>query len=209
MTIVDICGWRCSGQRTRLSCGSKKPKRSPRQNRVAVCGRSAPTGAASSTPAISRHTAKRAASSTSPPQRTLPSKMASSRAAIRPWWRWPGACSRAGRCRPSSGARRSSMIKCAVYILNRASTRSLNGITPYEAWNRRKPPVDHLPPFGCVAHMKKTGPDAIKLADRSPCSWALKRDPRPTGCTTQWETGYTSRATWCLKNVMHGRGNTT
>jgi hypothetical protein len=58
-------------------------------------------------------------------------------------------------------------VKCAVYILNRAPTRSLNGVTPYEAWNRRKPTVEHLRTFGCVAHMKKTGPGLTKLSDRS------------------------------------------
>jgi hypothetical protein len=58
-------------------------------------------------------------------------------------------------------------VKCAVNILNRAPTRSLNGITPYEAWNGRKPTVEHLRTFGCVAHMKKTGPGITKLSDLS------------------------------------------
>uniref|UniRef100_A0ACD5ZTS1 Uncharacterized protein n=1 Tax=Avena sativa TaxID=4498 RepID=A0ACD5ZTS1_AVESA len=58
-------------------------------------------------------------------------------------------------------------VKCAVYVLNRAPTRSLNGVTPYEAWHRRKPTVEHLRTFGCVAHMKRTGPGITKLSDRS------------------------------------------
>jgi hypothetical protein len=58
-------------------------------------------------------------------------------------------------------------VRCAVYILNRAPTRSLNRVTPYEAWNRRKPSVEHLRTFGCIAHMKKTGPGVNKLSDRS------------------------------------------
>jgi hypothetical protein len=58
-------------------------------------------------------------------------------------------------------------VKCAAYVLNRAPTRSLDGVTPYEAWHRRKPTVEHLRTFGCVAHMKRTGPGTNKLSDRS------------------------------------------
>jgi hypothetical protein len=31
------------------------------------------------------------------------------------------------------------VINCVIYLLNRYSTKSLNDITPQEAWNRRKP----------------------------------------------------------------------
>ena len=57
-------------------------------------------------------------------------------------------------------------VKCAVYILNRAPTRCLNGITPYEAWNQREPNVEHLRTFGCVAHMKRTGPGVVVVNNR-------------------------------------------
>lgn len=40
-------------------------------------------------------------------------------------------------------------------------------MTPYEAWNERKPTVEHLHTFGCVAHIKKMGPGVTKLSDRS------------------------------------------
>jgi hypothetical protein len=61
-------------------------------------------------------------------------------------------------------------VKTAVYLLNRAPSRSLNGVTPYEAWHGRKPNVQHLRTFGCVAHAKKLGPGLHKLADCStPC----------------------------------------
>jgi hypothetical protein len=46
-------------------------------------------------------------------------------------------------------------VKTAVYVLNRSPTRSLDGVTPFEAWHRR------------VAHVKKVGPGVSKLSDRS------------------------------------------
>jgi hypothetical protein len=58
-------------------------------------------------------------------------------------------------------------VRAATYVLNRAPTRSLQGLTPYEAWNKRKPSVEHLRTFGCVGHMKRTGPGITKLSDRS------------------------------------------
>jgi hypothetical protein len=58
-------------------------------------------------------------------------------------------------------------VKTAVYLLNRAPTRSVDGMTPYEAWHGKKPSVHHLCTFGCVAHVKRLGPGIDKLADRS------------------------------------------
>ena len=58
-------------------------------------------------------------------------------------------------------------VATAVYLLNRAPTRSLKGRTPYEAWYDRKPKVHHLRTFGCLAHVKITGPGVTKLSDKS------------------------------------------
>jgi transposase InsO family protein len=58
-------------------------------------------------------------------------------------------------------------VSTTVYLLNRAPTKSVKGITPYEARHGRKPFVHHLRTFGCIAHVKKTGPGQTKLADRS------------------------------------------
>ena len=55
----------------------------------------------------------------------------------------------------------------AVYLLNRAPTKSVIGMTPYEAWCSRKHSVDHLRTFGCIAHIKVLGAHNAKLADRS------------------------------------------
>jgi hypothetical protein len=62
-------------------------------------------------------------------------------------------------------------VSTAVYLLNRAPTRSFQGKTPYEAWYKKKPRVHHLRTFGCVAHVKKTGPGISKLSDRSTHKW--------------------------------------
>jgi hypothetical protein len=55
----------------------------------------------------------------------------------------------------------------AVYVLNRCPTKSLNNMTPYEAWHGRKPNVKHMRTFGCVAYVKLVGPGLTKLSDRS------------------------------------------
>jgi hypothetical protein len=55
----------------------------------------------------------------------------------------------------------------AVYNLNRAPTRSLNGRTPYEAWRKKWPSAGHLRTFGCTVFAKRVGPGMSKLADRS------------------------------------------
>jgi hypothetical protein len=58
-------------------------------------------------------------------------------------------------------------VTTAVYLLNRSPTKSVQDKTPYEAWHGKKPRVDHLRTFGCLAHVKKIGPGVGKLSDRS------------------------------------------
>jgi hypothetical protein len=58
-------------------------------------------------------------------------------------------------------------VRTAIYILNRCPTRTLSGMTPYEAWHGRKLNVHHMRVFGCVTHVKKVGPGISKLSDRS------------------------------------------
>jgi hypothetical protein len=57
-------------------------------------------------------------------------------------------------------------VVTTVYILNRSSTKALNGGTPYEAWLGCKPTVSHLRVFGCLAFGKELG-HIGKLDDRS------------------------------------------
>ncbi|KAK3746619.1 hypothetical protein QZH41_003126 [Actinostola sp. cb2023] len=60
-------------------------------------------------------------------------------------------------------------LNTAVYLHNRSHTRSLEGLTPYEAWTGSKPDVSNLKCFGCTAYAhipkderKKLDPKARK-----------------------------------------------
>jgi transposase InsO family protein len=58
-------------------------------------------------------------------------------------------------------------VLTAVFILNRSPTRSVEGMTPHEAWYGAKPLVHFLRTFGCVAHVNVVGGHQKKLDDRS------------------------------------------
>lgn len=58
-------------------------------------------------------------------------------------------------------------VTTAVYLLNRAFTKSIQGKTPYEVWRKKKPNISHLRTFGCIAHVKTALPHLSKLQDRS------------------------------------------
>jgi hypothetical protein len=58
-------------------------------------------------------------------------------------------------------------VTTAVYLLNRAPTKSVAGKTPFEAWHGHKPTVEHLRVFGFLAYVKVTRPHLKKLDDRS------------------------------------------
>ncbi|XP_066341538.1 uncharacterized protein [Miscanthus floridulus] len=57
-------------------------------------------------------------------------------------------------------------VATAVYLLNRAPTKALDGVTPYEAWHGRKPNVHYFRTFGCIAYVKSTKPYLKNLDDR-------------------------------------------
>ncbi len=44
-------------------------------------------------------------------------------------------------------------LAALVHVLDRCPTSALQGSTPYELWNGRKPGVDHLRVWGCVAYV--------------------------------------------------------
>jgi hypothetical protein len=48
-------------------------------------------------------------------------------------------------------------VMMAIHLLNRLSTRSLQGKTPYEDWHGRTLAVSSLKTFGCVAYTKDLG----------------------------------------------------
>jgi hypothetical protein len=58
-------------------------------------------------------------------------------------------------------------VTIAVYLLNRAPTKSMAGKTLFEAWHGHKPAIEHLRVFGCVAYVKATRPNLKKLDDQS------------------------------------------
>lgn len=68
-------------------------------------------------------------------------------------------------------------VTTTVFVLNRAYSRSVAGKTPFEAWHGRKPSVDFLRVFGCVAHVKDTRPHLSKLEDRSKAMVLLGYEP--------------------------------
>lgn len=49
-------------------------------------------------------------------------------------------------------------VLTAVHVLNRAFTRSVVDMTAYEAWHGKKPDVQYLRTFGCIAHVKSARP---------------------------------------------------
>ncbi|GKA47796.1 zinc finger, CCHC-type containing protein [Tanacetum coccineum] len=58
-------------------------------------------------------------------------------------------------------------VRHAIYILNSVPTKALEDITPYEAIKRRKPNLEKLRVFGCIAYAKVPSQHLMKLDDRS------------------------------------------
>nr|GEW02574.1 ribonuclease H-like domain, reverse transcriptase, RNA-dependent DNA polymerase [Tanacetum cinerariifolium] len=58
-------------------------------------------------------------------------------------------------------------VRHAVYILNSIPTKALEDITPYEAIKRRKPNLENLRVFSCIAYAKVPSQHLTKLNDRS------------------------------------------
>jgi transposase InsO family protein len=72
-------------------------------------------------------------------------------------------------------------VSTAIYLLNRAPTKSVVGKTPYEAYYNRKPSVAHLRVFRCVRFIKKVTPYLSKLSDRSKQMVFIGYDPNTKG----------------------------
>ena len=70
-------------------------------------------------------------------------------------------------------------MRHSIYVLNRLPTRSLAGMTPYEAWNGSgsKPDLAHVKLFGCMAFMKIPQVHIKKLDDRSKAVVYLGKEP--------------------------------
>lgn len=68
-------------------------------------------------------------------------------------------------------------IRHAIYLLNRLPTHALSRQTPYEVWTGKKPHLEYLRIFGCLAHMKIPGVHVKKLDDRSKPVVYLGKEP--------------------------------
>nr|GEZ70373.1 ribonuclease H-like domain, reverse transcriptase, RNA-dependent DNA polymerase [Tanacetum cinerariifolium] len=58
-------------------------------------------------------------------------------------------------------------VRHTIYILDRVPTKSLEDFTPYEAIKQRKPNLENLRVFGCIAYAKIPSQHLTKLDDRS------------------------------------------
>ena len=54
-------------------------------------------------------------------------------------------------------------VRHAAYLRNRAPTRAVDGKTPFEAWNNRKPNISHLREFGCDVWVLDESKERLKL----------------------------------------------
>ncbi|KAK1423984.1 hypothetical protein QVD17_19295 [Tagetes erecta] len=67
-------------------------------------------------------------------------------------------------------------VRHSTYLINRSPTRSLVGETPYEKYKGRKPSLEHIKVFGCLAHTKVNS-NLQKLDDRSELLVHLGSEP--------------------------------
>jgi hypothetical protein len=58
-------------------------------------------------------------------------------------------------------------VDCAIYLSNRCPTESLNGMTPQEAWSRRKPCVSYLKIFGSFGYVHVDDQVKTKLDNKN------------------------------------------
>jgi hypothetical protein len=58
-------------------------------------------------------------------------------------------------------------VATVVYILNKSMSNGVGGKMPNELWTGSTPSMQHLPTFGCTAHVKNMWPHMPKLEDRS------------------------------------------
>ena len=54
-------------------------------------------------------------------------------------------------------------VNTTIYILNRSPTKAVMNKTPFQAWHHKRPPVDHLKVFGCIAYAHISTPNRDKF----------------------------------------------
>ena len=99
-------------------------------------------------------------------------------------------------------------VTTAVFILNRAPTKALNGKTSFDAWYGRKPSVSFLRTFGCIGHVRKTKPVLTKLEDKSRPMVLLgyKEGTKAYSSMTHAEARWLSHVTSCSTRRRPGLG---
>ncbi|KAL8097202.1 hypothetical protein AgCh_030354 [Apium graveolens] len=110
-------------------------------------------------------------------------------------------------------------VRHAIYLLNRLSTRAVSGITPYEAWCKRKPHLEHIRVFGCLAYMKVPTVNLKKLDDRSLPVIHLGKEPgtkayrlyNPVSNTVHVsrDVFFVERKSWCWNSEEEPQQNMT
>nr|GEW42609.1 serine/threonine-protein kinase HT1-like [Tanacetum cinerariifolium] len=89
-------------------------------------------------------------------------------------------------------------VRHAIYILNNIPTKALEDITPYEAIKQRKPNLENLRVFGCIAYAKVPSQHLTKLDDRSkhidmkydPTTMSMKTDSKQKNNKSKTESDF-------------------
>lgn len=58
-------------------------------------------------------------------------------------------------------------VHTAIYILNRCPTKAVQNRTPFEAWHKKKPVVDHMRIFGSIAYSHISTPNKDKFDEKN------------------------------------------
>ena len=58
-------------------------------------------------------------------------------------------------------------VNWTVHVLNRSHTLAVKSKTPEEAWNERRPSVEHFRVFGCISHVHVPDNKRVKLDAKS------------------------------------------
>nr|GEY24723.1 ribonuclease H-like domain, reverse transcriptase, RNA-dependent DNA polymerase [Tanacetum cinerariifolium] len=108
-------------------------------------------------------------------------------------------------------------VRHAIYILNSVFTKALDDITPYEAIKQRKPNLENLRVFGCIAYAKVPSQCLTKLNDRSsrmvylgnkPGSKAYRLfDPTTQKICVSRDVKFKENETWDWKEYMSEHSN--
>jgi len=77
------------------------------------------------------------------------------------------------------------VLSTAAYLRNRSPTKAIEGMTPYEAWMKKKPQVDHLHVFGCDAYAHIPKDELQKLDVKTKIFWGMIKRPRVIAIMTQ------------------------